>query len=102
MACFRLLNRVEASNKMRAKPETAEREAEMNGYRFSVYVVRDGEGWAAACPEFTDCRARGATYEAALANLRDLIQIFVEDGLGDDEPPPQIEGLSLTTLSLQC
>jgi predicted RNase H-like HicB family nuclease len=72
----------------------------MSGYRFSVYVIRDGEGWAACCPEFSDCRAWGATYEAALANLRDVIGIFVEDGLGDDEPPPQNEGLSFTTLSL--
>ena len=61
----------------------------MDDYRFSVYVIRDGEGWAAVCPEFPDCRARGATCDAALTNLRELIQIFVEDGLGDDEPPPQ-------------
>ena len=72
----------------------------MNGYRFSVYVIRDDEGWAAVCPEFLDCRARGATYEAALANLRDVIQIFVEDGLGDDELPPQLEELSFTVLDL--
>ena len=72
----------------------------MNSYRFSVYVVRDGEGWAAVCPEFPDCRARGVTYETALANLRDVIQIFVEDGLGDDELPPQHNELSFTTLSL--
>jgi predicted RNase H-like HicB family nuclease len=54
----------------------------MSGYRFSAYVVRDREGWAALCPEFPDCRARGATYEDALDNLRDVIRIFVEDGLG--------------------
>jgi predicted RNase H-like HicB family nuclease len=72
----------------------------MNGYRFSVYAIRDCEGWAAHCPEFPGCRARGETYEDALANLRAVISIFVEDGLGDDEPPPQNEGLSFTTLSL--
>ena len=72
----------------------------MNDYRFSVYVIRDREGWAAVCAEFPDCRARGATYEAALANLRDVISIFVEDGLGDDELPPQHEELSFTTLGL--
>jgi predicted RNase H-like HicB family nuclease len=72
----------------------------MSGYRFSAYVVRDGEGWAAHCPEFPDCRARGATYEMALDNLRDIIQIFVEDGLGDDEAPPQHDKTSFTTLSL--
>jgi hypothetical protein len=31
-------------------------------------------------------------------NLRDVIRNFVEDGLGDDEPPPQYETLSFTTL----
>jgi predicted RNase H-like HicB family nuclease len=76
-------------------------EADMSGYRFSAYVIRDGEGWAAHCPEFPDCRARGATYELALDNLRDVIQIFVEDGLGDDEPPPQPEAASFTTLHLR-
>jgi predicted RNase H-like HicB family nuclease len=73
----------------------------MSAYRFSAYVVRDSEGWAAHCPEFPDCRARGSTYELALDNLRDIIQIFVEDGLGDDEPPPQPEAPSFTTLDLR-
>ena len=72
----------------------------MSGYRFSAYVIRDSVGWAAHCPEFPDCRARGGTYELALDNLRDIIQIFVEDGLGDDEMPPQHDGLAFTTLSL--
>jgi hypothetical protein len=36
-------------------------EVDMSGYRFSAYVIRDNEGWAAVCPEFPDCRARGAT-----------------------------------------
>lgn len=61
----------------------------MNTYRFPAYVIRDGEGWAAFCPGYPAGRARGATREAALANLRDLVQILIEDGLGDDEPPPQ-------------
>ena len=75
-------------------------EVDMSGYRFSAYVVRDREGWAAHCPEFPDCRARGVTYEDALDNLRDVIRIFVEDGLGDDEAPPQHEELTLTSLNL--
>jgi predicted RNase H-like HicB family nuclease len=70
----------------------------MTGYRFSAYVIRDGEGWAAVCPEFPDCRARGDNYEEALANLREVISVFVEDCLGDDEPPPQHEELTFTTL----
>jgi predicted RNase H-like HicB family nuclease len=72
----------------------------MRTYRFSVYVTHNGEGWTACCPEFPDCRTRGANYEEALANLQDLIRIFVEDGLSDDEAPPHHDDLSFTTLSL--
>jgi predicted RNase H-like HicB family nuclease len=72
----------------------------MNTYRFSVYVTRGVEGWAACSPEFPNCRAQGATYEDAVSNLRDLVQIMVEDGLGDDETPPRLEELSLTNLDL--
>jgi predicted RNase H-like HicB family nuclease len=74
-------------------------EVDMSGYRFSAYVIRDSEGWAAVCPEFPDCRAHGVTYEQALDNLRDVIRIYVEDGLGDDEPVPQPKELSFTTLN---
>jgi predicted RNase H-like HicB family nuclease len=78
---------------------TSGTEAEMNGYRFSAYVIRDNEGWVAHCPDFPDCRAHGETYELALSNLREAIRIYVEDGLGDDEAPPQHDDLSFTTLS---
>lgn len=86
-------------NDMKA-PARLDTEAEMDGYRFPAYVVHDRDGWAAYCPEFPDCRACGRTYEDALDNLRDVIQIFVEDGLGDDEAPPQHDDQSFTTLRL--
>ena len=94
------LSKLNETEQAERTPRTSLTEADMSGYRFSAYVIRDSEGWAAHCPEFPDCRARGATYEAALDNLRDVIQIFVEDGLGDDEPPPQHSELSFTSLSL--
>ena len=72
----------------------------MSGYRFSALVARDIKGWEAFCPDFPDCRARGATYEDAVENLKDLVRILVEDGLGDDEGPPQPDELSFTALDL--
>lgn len=73
----------------------------MNAYRFSVYVARGDDGeWAACCPEFPECRAAGATYEDALANIREAIRIVVEDGWGDDEAVPQVEEPTFTALSL--
>jgi predicted RNase H-like HicB family nuclease len=72
----------------------------MSGYRFSVLVAKDMKGWEAYCPDFPDCRARGATYEDAVDNLKDLVQILVEDGLGDDENPPQPDKVCFTALEL--
>ncbi len=75
-------------------------ETDMSGYRFSVLVARDVNGWEAFCPDFPDCRARGSSYEDAVANLKDVIQLLVEDGLGDDEAPPQPDELCFTALDL--
>jgi predicted RNase H-like HicB family nuclease len=72
----------------------------MSSYRFSVLVARDMNGWEAYCPDFPDCRARGRNYEEAVANLREAIRVFVEDGFGDDEPVPQAEETFFATLSL--
>jgi len=72
----------------------------MDDYRFSVVVHRNGWGWVAVCPEFGDCEARGETYEDALANIREAIQVRIEDCLGDDEELPQAETVNFTTLRL--
>jgi len=72
----------------------------MNGYRFSALVARDIKGWEALCPDFPDCRARGLTYEDAIANLKELVQVLVEDGLGDDETPSQPDELCFTALTI--
>ncbi len=61
----------------------------MNSYRFSILMSRDGQDWVAACSEFPGCEARGSSYEEALANIREVIRVWIEDGFGDDEPVPQ-------------
>jgi predicted RNase H-like HicB family nuclease len=72
----------------------------MDDYRFSVVVGRNGSGWVAFCPEFADCEAHGESYEAALAGIRDAIQVRIEDCLGDDEDIPEAETVNFTTLRL--
>ena len=72
----------------------------MRTYKFSAYVTRDGEGWAACCPEFPDWRAQGSSYEEAVSNLKDLVQVLVEDGLGDDERLPQLDERRSAALEL--
>ena len=72
----------------------------MDEYRFSVVIGGNGNGWVAVCSEFEDCEARGETYEEALANIREAIQVRIEDSLGDNEDIPQAETVNFTTLRL--
>jgi predicted RNase H-like HicB family nuclease len=72
----------------------------MDDYRFSVVIGKNGNGWVAVCPEFGDCEAHGETYEVALANIREAIQVRIEDSLGDNEDIPQAETVNFTTLRL--
>lgn len=72
----------------------------MNDYRFSVVIGKDEDGWLAVCPDFPDCSTRGESYEDALANIREAIQVRVEDSLGDNEDIPQAESVNFTMLRL--
>ena len=70
----------------------------MDDYRISVVIGRNGNGWVAVCPEFEDCKAHGGSYEEALVNIREAIQVRIEDCLGDNEDIPQAETVNFTML----
>jgi len=72
----------------------------MDDYRFSVVIGRNGNGWVAVCPEFQGCEAHGKSYEKALANIRQAIQVRIEDCLGDNEDIPQPETVNFTMLQV--
>ena len=72
----------------------------MKTYRFSVVVEKDNEGYFALCPELQGCYTQGATYEKVLENIRDAIQLHVEDRLEAGEEIPQLESVSLTSMEV--
>ncbi len=72
----------------------------MKTYRFSVVVEKDNEGYFALCPELQGCYTQGATYEEVLENIRDAIQLHVEDKLEAGEEIPQPESVSLTSMEV--
>jgi len=69
----------------------------MQNYRFSVVVERDKEGYFAFCPELQGCYTQGDSYEDALENIKDAIQLHVADRLSNREEIPQFESISLTS-----
>ena len=72
----------------------------MKSYRFSVIIEKSEDGYFASCSELQGCYSQGDTYEEALENIRDAIQLHIEDRTEDKEEIPQAESVSLTSLEL--
>jgi predicted RNase H-like HicB family nuclease len=72
----------------------------MAGYRFSVIIEKDSEGYYAFCPELQGCYTQGNTYEEVLENAKDAIRLHIEDRIASGEEIPQAETISLTSLEV--
>jgi len=72
----------------------------MTGYRFSVVIEKDSEGYFAFCPELQGCYTQGNTYEEALENIKDTIRLHIEDRIASGEEISQAESVSLTSLEV--
>jgi predicted RNase H-like HicB family nuclease len=72
----------------------------MAGYRFSVVIEKDSEGYFAFCPELQGCYTQGKTYEEALYNIKDAIRLHLEDRIALGEEISQSESVSLTSLEV--
>ena len=62
----------------------------------SVLIEKDEHGYYAWCPELKGCQSQGATIEAALANIREAIELYLET-LPEDERDASLSREILTT-----
>jgi predicted RNase H-like HicB family nuclease len=72
----------------------------MERYRFSVIIQKDQDGYFAFCPDLQGCYTQGETHEEAVENIRDAIQLHVEDRIAAGEEILQSESVSLTSLDV--
>nr|BAL55168.1 hypothetical conserved protein [uncultured Acetothermia bacterium]BAL55469.1 hypothetical conserved protein [uncultured Acetothermia bacterium]BAL60209.1 hypothetical conserved protein [Candidatus Acetothermum autotrophicum] len=72
----------------------------MAGYRFTVVIEQDDEGFFAFCPELQGCYTQGATYEEVLENIKDAIRLHIKDRLASGEKIPRAQSVSLTALEV--
>ena len=72
----------------------------MSNYRFSVIIEKDEDGYFASCHELQGCYTQGATYEEAVKNIKDAIQLHVEDRIDAGEEIPQPQTISLTLMDV--
>ena len=72
----------------------------MSAYHFAAVIEKDKDGYYAFCPELQGCYTQGDTYEEVLGNIKDAIQLHVEDRIENEEEILQPESVSLTSLQV--
>lgn len=66
----------------------------MKTYVFEVDVVQDTDGrWAAECPTLPGCATWGRTREEALRNIREAVEVYVEDMIASNEAVPTAKAI---------
>jgi predicted RNase H-like HicB family nuclease len=65
-----------------------------------VFLHRCEDGyWVAECPSLAGCVSQGETREAAIANIREAIDAYVETLKEDNLPvPPETSGAEIVTV----
>ena len=73
----------------------------MKTYEFPIIIEKDEEGFFVAdCPSLQGCHAQGETLEEALANVREAIELHVEDRIASGEEIPVVKPVSLISLEV--
>jgi len=53
-------------------------------YKVGVVIEKDENGYYAFCPELEGCQSQGDTFEEALQNIKEAIELYLET-LPEDE-----------------
>lgn len=77
----------------------------MDVYRFQVIIEQDEDGYYVAdVPSLRGCHAQGETFEAAMANIREVITMCVqemrEDGVEIDTHYPEVIGIKTLEIAV--
>jgi predicted RNase H-like HicB family nuclease len=73
-------NRKTATAKRKPKPKVR--------YSFPIVIERDEEGYYANCPSLQGCFTDGDTFEEAMKNIQEVIELHVESRLDHGEEVP--------------
>jgi len=73
----------------------------MKTYEFPIIIEKDEDGfYVADCPAFQGCHTQGKTLEEALVNIREVIELHIEDRKASGEEIPKVKTVSLTSLEV--
>jgi len=77
----------------------------MTTFRFQVVIEQDEDGYYVAdVPALTGCHTQGRTFEAAIENIREAIEMCVremrEDGVEIETSYPQVIGIKMLEIAV--
>ena len=73
----------------------------MKTYEFPIIIEKDEEGFFVAdCPSLQGCHVQGESQEEALVNIKEAIELHLEDRKASGEKIPQVKPVSLTSLEV--
>jgi predicted RNase H-like HicB family nuclease len=69
----------------------------MNRYEIIIYWSNEDQAFVVEVPELPGCMAHGNSYEEALANAKEAIQLWIDTAneFGDPVPTPKGQRLML-------
>ena len=72
-------------------------------HKYTVLLeTEEGGGYHVFCPALPGCHSEGETFEEALANIREAIQVYLESLLAHGEPVPTESGLLITSTEVDA
>lgn len=71
-------------------------------YPFRVVIEEDEDGFYAYCPQLEGCFTQGATYEEAVKNIQEAIELHVEDRLESGELWKPLLNIRVATLEVKA
>jgi predicted RNase H-like HicB family nuclease len=72
----------------------------MNRYSLPIIIEKDEDGYYAECPALQGCFTQGETYEEVIENMRDAIELHLQDRQEQNETLSLSKQVSITTLEV--
>ena len=74
----------------------------MKAYDFTVLLETDDEegGYVVSCPSLPGCYSQGATINEALENIKEAIQVCLEDIQAQNKPIPEMSKTLVSSVAV--
>ena len=73
----------------------------MKHYTLPIIIERDADGFFVSCPALQGCHSFGDTYDEALQNLKEALQVYLEAKLSLGETIPADVGIEHVQVNIE-